>query len=158
MLLSKLDDMLDIKLGDNWHEWEMETLSLEIGAQFDELTVIKIVILKALQEHPDIILNDADYWMRFVEVANGNIPDPHHHDIPTSLEQDFALREAEHILGDRMKPTYMLKNVTNYVINNEGHGKAYSPILAKYCGKSYVNTETTKAYEIYASDLKGEGK
>lgn len=157
MLLSKLDDMLDAKLGADWHEWEMETLSLEIGAQFDELTVVKIVILKALQEHPDIVLHDVDYWLRFVEVANGNVPDPHHHDIPTSLEQDFALREAEHILGDRMQKTGMLKNVTRYIINNEGHGKAYSPILAKYCQSEQVQVETTKAYEMYASDMKSGG-
>ncbi|CAM0045677.1 hypothetical protein VPHD181_0304 [Vibrio phage D181] len=151
--LSKLDDVLDAKWGDDWHEWEMETLSLEMGAKFDESTIIKIVILKALQEHPDIVLNDADYFLRFVEAANHGVPDPHHADIPTSLELDYALKELEHILGDRMKKTNMLKNVVNYVVKNEGHGKVASERLAKYGGKEQVMTEFTKAYEMYASEM-----
>lgn len=153
MKLSKLDDLLDAKLGDDWHEWEIETLSLEIGAMFNDENVVQIIILKSLQEHPDIILNDADYFLRFVEVANGHLPDPHHHDIPTSIEVDFALRELEHILGDRMQKTSMLSNVIRYVLNNEGHGKAASLLLAKYSGMPYVSTEFRSAYEVYAKDM-----
>ena len=153
MKLSKLDDMLDQKLGNDWHEWEIETLSMEIGALLDDKTVTKVIVLKTLQEHPDLILNDADYFLKFVEVANNNLADPHHADIPTSLELDFALRELEHILGDRMKKTSMLRNVVRYVVNNEGHGKMASDILAKYGESAKVPTEFENAYEQYASDM-----
>lgn len=155
MILSKLDNILGQKLGADWHELELETISLEIGIKLDPLTIIKMMVLKALHDHPDVILNDADYFLRFVEIANGNVPDPHHHDIPTSLEVDFALKELSSILGDTMKPTNMLKNVVKYILNNEGHGKAHSETLARYAGCEQIQTETTKAYEMYASELRG---
>lgn len=156
MNLSKLDAILDKKLGSDWHTWEIETVSLEIGAKLDDLTVIKLVILKSLQEHPDIILNDADYFLRFVEVANGNVPDPHHADIPTSLEIDFALREMEAILGDKAEKTPVIKNIIKYVVKEEGHGQICSPILSKYSDVSILKTEKTEVYEQYASEMGGK--
>ena len=153
MKLSKLDDMLDKKLGSNWHEWELETISLEIGILLDDLTVLKIVMLKTLQSHPEMILNDADYFLRFVEVANNNISDPHHADMPTSLELDFALKELEHILGKEMHETNMIRNVVKYTINQEGHGVCASNTLAKYGNQPLVKTEYSHAYEMYANEM-----
>lgn len=154
MILSRLDDILDKKLGDDWHEWEPETLSYELGAEFDAESLVKIVILKSLQSHPEIVLDDADYFLRFIEVANGNLPDPHHHDIPTTLELDFALRELEHILGDRMEKTSAIKHAIKYIVRDEGHGKYASKLLAKYSGESFTQTDFTKAYDEYAKDMK----
>lgn len=153
MKMSALDDALDKKLGDDWHLMEIETLSLHIGALFDELTMVKIFILKVLQQKPELVLNDVDYFLRFVEACNGNVPDPDHADIPTSIELDFALREVEHILGDRMKPTGMLSNLVRYVVNDEGHGKVASDLLAKYSGIPKQETEFTIAYEKYAKEI-----
>lgn len=155
MILSKLDDILDKKLGADWHEWEMETLSLEIGAMFDQKSIVQIVILKALQQHPDIILHDADYFMRFIEVANGNVPDPHHHDIPTSLELIFAYQELWHILGRENVPVNnCLSNVTRYVLNNEGHGEAYHSCLSVYSGLPLVTNDKTKAGDSYIESMR----
>lgn len=154
MILSRLDDILDKKLGADWHEWEPETLSYELGAEFDPESLVKIVILKSLQSHPETILDDADYFLRLVEVANGNLPDPHHHDIPTSLELDFTLRELEHILGDNMIKTSAIKHAINYIVREEGHGKCASKLLAKYSGNSFTETDFTKAYDMYAKDMK----
>ena len=157
MNLSKLDDILDKKLGDDWHLWEIETISMEIGAVLDELSFLKVLILKGLQEHPDITLNDADYFLRFIEIANGEVPDPHYHDIPSSLELLFALSELEHILGT-VEKTNCLSNVTRYVLNNEGHGQAYHPLLSKYSGEPLVTNEKTKAGEEYLAHMKSGGK
>lgn len=158
MILSKLDAMLDKKLGPEWHTWEVETLSMEIGAKFDDLTFVKILILKSLQEHPDIILNDAEYMLRFIEIANGNVPDPHHHDIPTSLELIWALQELWAILGkDNVPVTGCLANMTRYILNDEGHGEAYHSCLSIYSGYPLLNNEKTKAGDEYiASMTKGD--
>ena len=156
MNLSKLNNLLKSKVGAEWSELEIETVSLEIGALFDDLSTVKVAALKSLLAHPDITLNDADYLLRFVEIANGNLPDPHHHDIPTSLELDFAIQELETILGDRMTKTNTLSNVIRYIVNDEGHGKIASPTLAKYSGKEQVTTEFTNAYSMYATEMRGE--
>lgn len=157
MILSRLDAMLDKKLGDDWHLLEMETLSLIIGAQFDEITIIKIVMLKALQEHPHTILNDADYFLRFVEVANGNVADPHHHDIPSSLELVWAFHELWKILGKDQVPTNnCLSNVTRYILNDEGHGEAYCPCLSLYSGRPLVTNEKSKASTEYVKYMESK--
>lgn len=150
MILSKLDAILDRKLSPEWHNWEVETLSMELGAVLDDYTLVKVMILKSLQEHPDIILHDADYLLRFIEIANGNVPDPHHHDIPGSLELIFAIKELQTILGESNVPVNnCLATVTRYVVNNEGHGEAYHPILSKYSGYPLVTNEKTKAGDEY---------
>lgn len=155
MNLSRLDDLLDKKLGDDWHNWELETLSFELGAQFDEVSLVKIMILKSLQENPAIILNDADYFLRFIEIANGNVPDPHHHDIPTSLELIFAIQELWYILGkDNVPVNICLSTVTRYILNDEGHGEAYYPCLSIYSGYPLVTNGKTEAGDEYIKCMK----
>lgn len=150
MLLSKLDESLDKTLGPDWHFMELETISLELGARFDELSVVQIIMLKALQEHPDLVLGDADYFLRFVEVANGNAPDAHYADIPTSLELAFAFQEAWKILGKESVPQNdMLREVTGYVLDNEGHGEAFHTCLSEYSGRPLAKNERTKAGDLY---------
>lgn len=156
MKLLKLETLLTQKFGWDWCHLETETLSLEIGALFDELTVAQISTLKAIHLHHDVLLHDADYFLRFVEVANGHLPDPHHHDIPTSLELDYALKQLEEICEFRkleMQKTNMFSNVILYVVNNEGHGSVATDTLAKYSGLPKVGVEFAHAYEKYASEI-----
>lgn len=154
MNLSTLDDMLDKKLGADWHLMEVETLSLTIGALFDDLTLLKVMMLKTLQESPGVILNDAEYMLRLVEIANGNVPDPHHHDIPNGLELVYALSEMEHILGEFTNTT-CIKELTKYVIREEGHGESYHPLLSKYSDLPLVTSDKTKAAEDYIKHMQG---
>lgn len=150
MNLSKLNELLNKKLGNEWHLLEIETLSMMIGAKFDDITFVKAILLKTLQLHPATIITDADYFLRFVEIANGNVPDPHHHDIPSSLELIFAMQELFKILGeDNVDKTNCLSNVIRYVINDEGHGEAYHGCLSKYSGKPLVTNDKTKAADEY---------
>ena len=155
MNLSKFDAILDKKLSPEWHLLEIETLSLELGAILDDISFLKVVILKSLQEHPDIIMNDAEYLGRFIEIANGNVPDPHYTDIPTSLELVFALVEMEEILGT-VGNTPCLAEYTRYILNEEGHGEAYHPILSKFSGFVNVVNEKTKAANDYIAHMRGE--
>lgn len=157
MNLSKLDDMLDKKIGAEWHLLELETLSLTIGALFDDMTLLKVVMLKTLQEHPGVILNDAEYMLRFVEIANGNVPDPHHHDIPNGLELVFALSELEHILGD-FNNTTCIKELVKYSLREEGHGEPYHPLLSKYSEDKLVTSDKTKAADEYLKHMQKGAK
>lgn len=159
MILSELDKALTVKFGADWYEYETETLSIELGALFDEKTVQKITVLKVIHTDPELILNDADYFLRFVEVSNGHIVDAHYHDVPTSLELLYAIKELQRLLGEVPK-TDMLSNVTRYVLNNEGHGEAYHKILADYSGTPLVSNSKSEAGDLYISAMdksKGEG-
>ena len=157
MMMSKLNTLLSRKLGEGWHELEIETISLELGALFDKLSVLKLIMLKTLMAHPENVLTDADYFLRFVEVANQEIPDPHHHDIPTSLELAWALSELVKILGsDKVRKNNMLSNVIRYVINNEGHGETYHRVLSVYSGEELITNEKTKACDEYLDHMMGE--
>ena len=156
MILSKLDAVLTKKLGADWNSLEIETISLEAGIVFDTLSLVKIAVIKSLKDHPDIILLDADYFLRFVEIANGNVPDPHHHDIPTSLELVWALHELRTILGSNsVEINACLSNVTRYVLNNEGHGEAYCKLLSMYSGYPLVRNAKTAAADEYISHMEG---
>ena len=158
MILSKLSKTLDRKLGADWSDWEVETLSLEIGALLDELTFVKVLVLKGLRAHPDIILHDAEYLLRFIEIANNNVPDPHHHDIPTTLELIWAIQELWSILGkDSVEVNTCLSSVSRYIIDNEGHGDAYHACLSMYSGYPLVTDAKTKAGDEYIKEMTSGG-
>ena len=156
MNLSMFDAILDKKLGPEWHLMEIETLSLVLGAVLDDISFLKVVILKTLQEHPEKIIGDAEYLGRFVEIANGNVPDPQHTDVPTSLELLFALHELKKILGD-VPITTCLSEYTRYILKDEGHGDAYHPCLSEYSGYPLVKDKKTEAGDKYLAHMYGEG-
>jgi hypothetical protein len=158
MELSKLDKSLRRKFGDEWYYLEVETLSMELGAVLDPLSLLKIMILKVLEGHPETILDNADYLLRFIEIANGQVPDPHHADIPTSLEIVYALNQMIEVLGkDNVPKTNCISNMIRYVLRDEGHNSAYHPLLSEYGKMPAVKTEMTKAGEMYISGMKNGG-
>ena len=136
MILSVLNKSLESKFGADWTEYEIETLSFELGALFDDKVLQQLYILKVVKDDLDIMLNDADYFLRFIEVANNELVDAHYHDIPSSLEVLYALVELKRLIGE-LPVTDMITNVVGYILNNEGHGEAYHAVLATYSGKPF---------------------
>lgn len=150
MNLSKLDKTLRRVLGDDWYNLEVETISMEIGIQLDMQTVVKIAVLKALESNVDSVLENCDYMLRFIEVANGNLPDPHHHDIPSSLEFVWAIHELNEILGEsNVVVNACLANTARYILMEEGHGEAFHKCLSKFSGYPLETNDKTKACDEY---------
>ncbi len=152
MKLSKLKSVLEKKYGDDWSDLEIETISMDLGAAFDMLTIAQFAILKTLKDDEFIIANDADYFNRFIEVANGYTPDPHYHDIPNSLELAFALTEWEKLTGSLPK-TKCVKLMSGYILDNEGHGHAYHDCLSSVSGRSMLNDDKTEACNRYLAHM-----
>ncbi len=153
MLLSKLDNKLQ-RFGDYW-DLEIETISLELGAEFDNKTLASVSVLMGLRRNAQLVLEDPDFFLRFIEVANGNSPDAGYHDIPTSLELLFALSELEIIGGD--VHTDLIRETIVYILNDEGHGEAYHPLFAKYSDMPFINNEKTRAGKLYIKAMRATG-
>lgn len=123
--LTRLDKLFSTRYGKDWTSLETETLSLDTGAAFDPHTVEKIQILKAVKHNPLEFLENADYFLRFVEVANGHLLEPEFVHMPNSLELAWALVELKGLI-DITDPT-VLAHVCHYVLQDEGYGKAVPP-------------------------------
>lgn len=123
--LTRLDKLFSTRYGKDWTSLETETLSLDTGAAFDPHTVEKIQILKAVKHNPLEFLENADYFLRFVEVANGHLLEPEFVHMPNSLELAWALVELKGLI-DITDPT-VLAHVCHYVLQEEGYGKAVPP-------------------------------
>ena len=126
MNLSGLNDILQKKFGPNWESLEIETLSLELGLFFDNDTLAKFSVLKALLQDPEFFLNDAYRFLRFVEVANGHPVDPEYMPWPVSTELAFAISELNKIVKD-FKITPAIKEVCFYLLRDEGVMEPIAP-------------------------------
>ena len=126
MNLSGLNDILEKKFGPNWESLEIETLSLELGLFFDNETLAKFSVLKALKVDPEFFLNDAYRFLRFVEVSNGHVVDPEYLPWPNSMELAFSIFELNKIVKD-FKITPAIKEVCFYLLKDEGVVEPIAP-------------------------------
>ena len=95
MNLSGLNTLLEKKFGPTWESLQIETLSLELGIFFDNETLAKFSVLKALKEDPEYLP-----W-------------------PNSMELAFAIFELNKIVKD-FKVTPAIKEVCFYLLKDEG--------------------------------------
>lgn len=151
MNILKLHEALARKYGDYW-DYEIETLSIDMGAVFDEMAFGKIATLISLNKNPDHFTHYADYFLRFVEVANDESPDELMMHLPTSLDLVWALTVLDEM--GKGEVTDCIKGIVDYILDEEGHGEAFHPILAKYSTKQGVTTRRTRAATTYIKGKK----
>lgn len=123
--LVKMDKLFTKRYGQDWTSLETETLSLDTGAAFDPHTVEKIQMIKAVKGNPLEFLEHADYFLRFVEVANGHLLEPEFVHMPNSLELAWALVELKGLI--EVADASVLAVVCHYVLQDEGYAKAVPP-------------------------------
>lgn len=123
--LVRLDKLFTKRYGQDWVSLETETLSLDTGAAFDPHTVEKIQMIKAIKHNPLEFLENADYFLRFVEVANGHLLEPEFVHMPNSLELAWALVELKGLIS--IPDSSVLATICHYVLQEEGYAKAVPP-------------------------------
>lgn len=140
--LSSINSNLERMFGKDWADLEIETISLELGLTFDELTIDKICLLKALKTVPGIFFSNLLFFVHAVEVINNHIADfevfPH----LTSLEVGLAIRVVEDLFGSQeggMSPE--VSRYVNFVLNEEGYSKVLGP-FTKYGPFSLAEGQT----------------
>lgn len=125
--LPKIVSNLDRIFGkDTWENYELETISLELGYVFDDLTQDKLNLLQILHQHPEVYFNDVLFFLHTVNVVNNNIADFETVPMPTSLEIAFCHEEMKKLYGDKPYGSGVLKTV-KYILDTEGYSEPVWP-------------------------------
>lgn len=124
-MLSKLKATLDKRYGPDWPELSVETISLDLGTVLTPVMISQLMVLRTLGKHPEKFLNDASYFLRFVEAANAHVVDPSVAYMPNVLELAWGLTELHRILpGD---VSNAIQVICSYILKDEGFGSAPPP-------------------------------
>ena len=118
-----ISNTLDKMFGTEWLGWEPETISIELKVGMDELLIDKIYVLQIMRTLPQVALEDSSFFLHAVSVMNNSIADFDSYNMPTSLELAFAIDQYKKILGEMFQMTTMIKEVTAYILSEEGYSK-----------------------------------
>lgn len=138
--------------GENWVDYEPETISLHLGVKLDDLTLDKIEVLRNIVTD-ESVLNDATFVLHAVDSVNGIVANFDHLPQPTSLELGYFIASLQDLFKARSQsfvPTHAIKHITWYILNEEGYSEPVPPFvyldedlpLAK--GQTAVDTNAKK--------------
>lgn len=125
-MLSKLKKKLQERYGEEWFNIEPETVSLDLGIILTPIMLSQIYILKALALEPTRFQDDASYFLRFVEAANGHFIDPTVSYMPNSLELAWGLYELKKIWPE-LQFGNAIKVISHYILQDEGYPGTVPP-------------------------------
>ena len=157
-MLSKLKATLDKRYGPDWPELDVETISLDLGHALTPTMVSQLMVLRTLGQHPEKFLNDASYFLRFVEAANAHVVDPAVAYMPNVLELSWGLTELHRILpGD---VSNAIATICSYILKDEGFGSAPPPFefvtgLDNPAETAEQKESRAKAIRLYAMAMEG---
>lgn len=109
-----------------WENYELETISLDLGFVFDDLIKDKLNLLQILNQHPEIYFNDVLFFLHTVNVVNNNIADFETFPLPSSLEIAYAHSEIIKLYPGKAYGSGVKKTV-HYVLTLEGYSEAVWP-------------------------------
>jgi len=146
----------------SWQDWELETISDELGIGFDELTLDKLMVIQILEKHPELFFDDASFFLHSVEVINNKATDFEWIPMPTSLELAYAIYEYKKLRGDKYKPPAPDSNITDvvaYLLVEEGYSEPiipfeFVPKSKLTLGQTPIDTAAKKkAIELYIEHM-----
>ncbi len=157
-MLSKLKATLDKRYGPDWPELSIESISLDLGTVLTPVMISQLMVLRTLGKHPEKFLNDASYFLRFVEAANAHVVDPAVAYMPNVLELSWGLTELHRILpGD---VSNAIQVICSYILKDEGFGSAPPPFefvtgLDNPAETAEQKEARAKAIRLYAMAMEG---
>lgn len=157
-MLSKLKATLDKRYGPDWPELSIESISLDLGTVLTPVMISQLMVLRTLGKHPEKFLNDASYFLRFVEAANAHVVDPAVAYMPNVLELSWGLTELHRILpGD---VSNAIQVICSYILKDEGFGSAPPPFefvtgLDNPAETAEQKESRAKAIRLYAMAMEG---
>lgn len=157
-MLSKLKATLDKRYGPDWPELSIESISLDLGTVLTPVMISQLMVLHTLGKHPEKFLNDASYFLRFVEAANAHVVDPAVAYMPNVLELSWGLTELHRILpGD---VSNAIQVICSYILKDEGFGSAPPPFefvtgLDNPAETAEQKEARAKAIRLYAMAMEG---
>lgn len=160
-MLSRLKDQLEARYGEDWPEIEPETLFVDLGIQMNPLMLSQYNLLRTLGKRPDLFLEDANYFLRFVQAANNHYVDLKTPYIPNSLELAWGLEELK-TLWPELEFNAMIETISHYILSEEGYSVAPPPF--DFIKKPFENTWASEddrnkkalAIRAYCRIMRGE--
>jgi hypothetical protein len=145
-----------------WKDWELETISMELGLVLDELTRDKISLLQAIEKDPELLYGDMAFFLHAVDVMNNKVADFEYLPLPTSLELAYAIEESKNLevpKGSFNEPNSDIVEVVTYLLREEGYSEpvypfTFVPAKALVPGQTPQETDDKrKAIEIYIKHM-----
>jgi hypothetical protein len=162
--VSELKKYLDTNYGDIWPDFEPETISSELeqaGYKYDEVLNDRIEVLRCIETSPDLLFDDALFFLHAVDVLNGNKAQFSHIPMPTSLELAWAIEELKDIFGEAKKILPLsspIKHIVTYILKLEGYRSPtafFTPYtdVTEFIGGPEIS-EKEKAIQLYIEGMK----
>ena len=129
--ISELKKVIDSKIKEDWKDYEVESILMELGVQHSELLVEKINLLKVLSHKPTLFYEDVLFFLHACEVMNNNVTDfesvPH----ITSLEAAFAIYDIARLNGVQVEECHSfdkgVKLTVKEILVNDGFSSVVWP-------------------------------
>lgn len=114
--------------GDSWKNYELETISMELGLAFDELLQDKITVIQLLEHGREMYTDDVLFFLHATNVLNNNIASFDNVPMPSSLEIAFAILSVRGIWPEP-EPVYSkgIVRTVAYILRQEGYSEPISP-------------------------------
>lgn len=148
MILSRLRDQLIARYGEEWHDMEPETISLDLGVILDPVSLQGVQVLRTIHQYPELFLEDPMYFLNFCETANNHILDESHMPSVTSLELAWALVELKRLLpegSESVDSSEMIRKVCKYILREEGYSEPVPPFTGFLKSDDFYDGQTPDA-------------
>lgn len=138
--------------GDDWKDFEVESLLLELSTDFGGTvpieTIKKVMLLKALEDTPERFYDDPLFALHAIEIVNNTSQVSQ--DLPqvTSLELAYGVN----LIGEMypQEATQALRKTCEYILKDEGYTTAPAPF-------TFVDSDNLPKTESKA-DMKNKEK
>jgi len=127
--ISHLIFLLNTKFGEEWKEWEPETIMSEIGFP-DYLVMEKIYVLQTLSKGLNEAISIPEFFCWLCSIVNNDYAEFETLEMPNCLEMAWAIIEVKRVaqlLNVEFKPTEEFCDITGYLLKEEGFSKTTYP-------------------------------
>lgn len=125
--LHLINSHLERLLGKDWFNYEVETISLELGIVMDDLLKDKISVLKVFHLEPGLYYKDLMFFLYSTECINNTVADFDHVPHLTSLELALGIDQAKKIQSGVFEPDSGIPQYINYILTEEGFSEPVWP-------------------------------
>ena len=138
--LPNLKQYLDKTYGEDWLEYELETIVEDSDIKITELMADKVYLLQSLVQDSSVYYDDALGFIYSTEIINNNPIDPDLLPHLTSLEIAYSLHVMEKMFPGRLSED--VKKVIAYFLREDGFSEPVKPF--DFLDPSFFNEGQTK--------------